>query len=60
MTWATEHRLASSLDLPRLEFVRQQLVRLGLKQPIAQMRYGSRLYALVYPGEEVNGSELAV
>jgi transposase len=60
MTWATEHRLASSLDLPRLEFVRQQLARLGLKQPIEQMRYGSRVYALAYPGEEANGFELAV
>jgi hypothetical protein len=59
MTKATEHRLASLLDLPRLEFVQQQLVRLGLKQPIEQMHYGSRDYTLAYPGEETNGSELA-
>ncbi len=52
MTWATAHRLATSLGLTRLAFVRQQLAKLGLEQPIEQMLFGARVYQLDYCGRE--------
>jgi transposase len=46
MTWATQHRLAARLGIRRLEFVQQQLDRLGIRSQIAQLRYGGRLYPI--------------
>jgi len=59
LTWASRHRVATSLGLSRLAFVRQQLARLGIKQPMEQMRYGGTVYELAYRGEEAVSPELA-
>jgi len=49
MNWATQHRLAAWMGLARIQFVQQQLDRLGLGSQLEQLRYGGRLYPIA-PG----------
>jgi transposase len=44
MTWATIHRLATSLGLTRPTFVKRELTRLGIVDQVKTMRYGSKVY----------------
>ena len=44
MTWATEHRLAARLGLGRLDFVKIELDRLGIRQEVVQMQYQGRVF----------------
>jgi transposase len=46
MNWATQHGLAAGMGLRRIQFVQQQLDRLGLRSHLEQMRYGGRLYPI--------------
>jgi hypothetical protein len=44
MTWATNHRVATSLGLTRPAFVKRELTRLGIVDQVKTMRYGSKVY----------------
>jgi transposase len=44
MTWATNHRVASSLGLTRPAFVKRELARLGIADQVKKMHYGSKVY----------------
>lgn len=46
MNWATQYGLAAWLGLRRIQFVQQQLDRLGVRSQLTQMRYGGRLYPI--------------
>jgi transposase len=46
MKWGTRHRLATSLGVPRVQFVRQHLDRLGIGQHLSQFTYCGHVYRL--------------
>jgi hypothetical protein len=46
MTWATQYGLAAWLGIRRIDFVRQQLERLGIRQQIDQIHFGVRIYPI--------------
>jgi len=50
MGWGTNHRVATSLGLSRVAFVRRELDRLGLGAHLEAFQHNGRLYRLPPPG----------
>ena len=46
MNWATGYGLAAWLGIRRIDLVRQQLERLGIRDQIDQMHFGGRIYPI--------------
>jgi chitinase len=46
MGWVTEYRLSTHLGIGRIDFVKRELERLGIREQISSIEYGSRIYQL--------------